>query len=77
MCKCFMFVGGAVLYLVFALPAIAVSLGPLQVHIPMLLICTTVQQGHGRRLSSAWRAAFLQLHLLGTWPSSRGVGQQV
>ncbi len=46
-------------------------------HFPMPLICTTVQQGHGRRLSSAWRATILQLHLLGTWPSSRGVTQEV
>jgi len=33
----------------------------------MLWTCTTVQQGHGPRLSSAWRAGILQLHLLGTW----------
>jgi hypothetical protein len=49
----------------------AISLGPLQVIRSMPLICTTVQQGHGRRLSSAWGTICLQLHLLGTWPSSR------
>ena len=46
-------------------------------HGPMPLICSTVQQGHGPRLSSALRAAILQLHLLGTWPSLRGVTQEV
>ena len=74
-CMCFMFVCGAALMLrVFALQVPAVSSGPLQVvFIPMPLICTTVQQGHGPRLSSAWLDFLLQLHLLGTWPSSRGV----
>jgi hypothetical protein len=37
--------------------------------------CTTVHQGHGRRLSSAWHDAVSKLHLLETWPSSRGVIQ--
>ena len=72
-CKGFMFVCDAVLFLEFALRAVAVSLGPLQVLYRMPLICTTVQQRHGRRLGSAWRALTLQLHLLGTWPSSREV----
>jgi hypothetical protein len=44
---------------------------------PMPLICTIVQQGHGRGLGSAWLALTLLLHLLGTWPSSRGVTQEV
>ena len=43
----------------------------------MPLICTTVQQGHGPRLSSAWGAVNLLPHLLGARPSLRGVGQEV
>jgi len=41
--------------------------------LPMPLICTTLQHGHGRRLVSAWRALLFQLHRLETWPSLRGV----
>jgi hypothetical protein len=37
----------------------------------MLLMCTTVQQGHGRRLSSSGFP--LQLHRSGTWLCSLGV----
>ena len=53
----------------FALRPLALSCAPLQVGFlsPLMLrTCTTVQQGRGRRLSSAWRAGFLHLHLLGT-----------
>ena len=39
----------------------------------MLWMCTTVQQGHGQRISSAWRAVVSQLHLSGTWLCSLGV----
>jgi hypothetical protein len=53
------------------------SCAPLQVRIPMLWICTTVQQGHGRRLSSALRAGILQLHRSGTWLCSLGVAHKV
>jgi hypothetical protein len=67
-----------VLVFVCALQVLAISLGSLQmIKDPVLLMCTTVYQGHGRRLSSAWRALFLQLLLLETWPSSRGVIQEV
>ncbi len=37
-------------------------------------ICTTVQQGHGRRLSSVWRAVIWQLHRSAALPYSQGVG---
>ena len=61
----------------FALRSLALSSAPLQVVVlPMLWTCTTVQQGRGRRLSSAWRAMVLQLHLLGTWLCSLGVLQE-
>ena len=43
----------------------------------MLLTCTTVQRGRGRRLGSAWRAVNLQPHRLGTWRCSLGVGHKV
>jgi hypothetical protein len=60
----------------FALRSLALSCAPLQVVSPLMLwTCTTVQQGRGRRLSSAWRASILQLHLLGTWLCSLGVKQ--
>jgi hypothetical protein len=42
---------------------------------PMLWICTVLYQDHGRRLSLAWRALALQLHLLELWLCSRGVKQ--
>ncbi len=57
----------------FALRPLLLSHAPLQVVVTMLWMCTTVQQGHGRRLSSAWRAMVLQLLLLGTWLCSLGV----
>jgi hypothetical protein len=56
----------------FALRPLAVSRAPLQVMFPMLWTCTTVQQGRGRRLSSAWRAGILQLHRSGVWLCSLG-----
>jgi hypothetical protein len=43
----------------------------------MLWTCTTVHRAHGRLRSSAWRAMDLLRHLLGTWPSSRGVMQVI
>jgi len=51
--------------LLFSLP-LPLSCAPLQMLTLMLRTCTTVQQSRGRRLSSAWRAGFLHLHLLGT-----------
>jgi hypothetical protein len=42
---------------------------------PMLWICTVLYQDHGRRLSLAWRALVLQLHLSELWLCSRGVKQ--
>ncbi len=71
-CTRFMLLVGLALLLVFALLALSISLGPLQVVGSMPLICTTVLLGHGRRLGSAWRAAIWPPLLLGTWPSSRG-----
>ena len=62
---------------VFALRPLALSCAPLQMLSLMLWTCTTVQQGCGRRLSSAWRAGILQLHLSGTWLCSPGVVQEV
>jgi hypothetical protein len=53
------------------------SCAPLQVLLRLLWIFTTVQQGHGRRLSSAWRGIILQLHLSETSLCSLGVSQQV
>jgi len=61
----------------FALRPLPLSCAPLQVLFLMLWTCTTVQQGCGRQLSSAWCATILQLHLLGTWLCSLGVKQQV
>jgi hypothetical protein len=61
----------------FALRPLPLSRAPLQVVFSMLLMCTTVHQGHGRRLSSAWRAIILQLHLLETWLCSPEVSQEV
>jgi hypothetical protein len=49
----------------------------LQTSIPMLWMCTTVQRGHGRRLSSVWRAIILQLPRSGAWLCSLGVLQEV
>ena len=43
----------------------------------MLWTCTTVHRAHGRLLSSVWRVILLRRHLLGTWPSSRGVTQVI
>ncbi len=40
---------------------------------PMSWTCTTVQQGHGRRLSSACLDISLYLHRSGTWLCSLGV----
>ena len=51
---------------VFALRPLALSCALLQVPNLMLWICTTVQQGHGQRLSSAWHANFYQPHRSGT-----------
>jgi hypothetical protein len=39
--------------------------------------CTTVHRAHGRLRSSVWRVLFLRRHLLGTWPSLRGVMQVI
>ena len=47
------------------------------VDLPMLWTCTTVHRAHGRLISSVWRAVVLRRHLLGTWPSSRGVTQVI
>jgi hypothetical protein len=44
---------------------------------PVPLICTMVHWRLGRRQSLAWRGLLLQLHRLGTWPSSREVPHQV
>ena len=43
-------------------------------HVALLmpLICTTVQQGHGRQLNSAWRAIAFQAHRSGMWFCSLG-----
>jgi hypothetical protein len=51
----------------FALMSLEVSSAPLQAVLhQMPWICTTVQQGCGRQLSSAWHAINLQLHRLET-----------
>ncbi len=66
------------LFVVYVVEEVAVSLGSLQiVDVPMLLTCTTVHRAHGRLRSSVWRAFRLQRHPLGTWPSSRGVTQVI
>jgi hypothetical protein len=43
----------------------------------MLWTCTTVHRAHGRLRSSVRHADILLRHLLGTWPSSRGVMQVI
>jgi hypothetical protein len=69
---------GACCLLCFAVEEVVVSCGSLQVvDIPMLWIFTTVHRAHGRLRSSVWRARVLLRHLLGTWPSSRGVPQVI
>ncbi len=61
-------------YGVFVLRPLAVSFAIFQVLVPpMLLTCTTVQQGHGRRLSSVLRALVLRPHRSETSPCSREV----
>jgi hypothetical protein len=66
------------LFVVFAVQEVAVSLGSLQVvDVPMLWTFTTVHRAHGRLRSSVWRAIFLLQLLLGTWPSLRGVTQVI
>ncbi len=67
-CRCFV---------VYAVQEVAVLSGSLQVQIPMLWTCTTVHRAHGRLLSSVWRDMVLLRHLLGTWPSLRGVTQVI
>ena len=68
----------AALQFLFALRPLPLTCAPLQVLLILLLwICTTVQQGHGRRLGSAWRAHFLQLHRSATWLCSLEVLQTV
>jgi hypothetical protein len=49
----------------------------MQAAFPMLWTSSTVQQGCGRRLSSAWHAVILQLHRLGSSLCSLGVGLEV
>ncbi len=44
----------------------------MQLYVGGVEMWTTVQQGHGRQLSSAWHAVLLQLHRLVTWPSLQG-----
>jgi hypothetical protein len=66
------------LFVVYSVQEVAVLLGLLKVLwipecIAMLLTCTTAHRAHGRLRSSVWRAVGLPRHLLGTWPSSRGV----
>ena len=73
---CFVFCACCGIAVMFALRPLPLSCAPLQAVIPFLLMlwmCTTVQQGHGRRLSSAWSAIVLQLHLSGTSLCSLGV----
>ncbi len=66
-------------FVVYAVQEVAVSYRSLQLlDGPMLWTFTTVHRAHGRPRSSVWRAVLLTLrHLLGTWPSSRGVGQVI
>jgi hypothetical protein len=68
---------GACCLLCFVVQEVAVSWGSLQVHIPMPWTCTTVHRAYGRLRSSVWRAGILLRHLLGAWPSSRGVTQVI
>jgi hypothetical protein len=71
---CGVFVPCALLLLVVALQKLVSSSRSLQVQqYSVLWICTIVLRVHGRLLSSAWGAIILQPHLLGQWPSSRGV----
>jgi hypothetical protein len=66
------------LFVVFAVQEVAVSLSSLQVvDVPMLWTCTMVHRAHGRLRSSVWRAIFLLQLLLGTWPSLRGVSRVI
>jgi hypothetical protein len=61
-------------FVVYAVQEVAVLRGSLQlVALPMLWTCTIIHRAHGRLRSSVWRALLLLRHLLGTWPSSRGV----
>ena len=57
-------------------PSLVASYDSLQdgTHVALLmpLICTTVQQGLGRQLSSAWRAIAFQPHRSGMWFCSLG-----
>jgi hypothetical protein len=64
---------GACCLLCFVVQEVAVSWGSLQV----LWTCTTVHRAYGRLRSSVWRAVLLLRHLLGAWPSSRGVTQVI
>jgi hypothetical protein len=61
----------------FDLRPLMFSCAPLQTDTPMRWICTTVQQGHGRRLSSVLRAVILRPHRSETSPCSREVTHQV
>ncbi len=76
-CDVCVFEACGLLFVVFAVQEVAVSWGSLQVDIPMLWTCTTVHRAHGRLRSSVWRAVVLLRHLLGTWPSSRGVTEVI
>jgi hypothetical protein len=65
-----------IIAVLFAPRPLHLSCAPLQVVVILMLwMCTTEKQGHGRRLSSAWRAILLQLYLSGTWLCSLGVSQ--
>ena len=70
---CCVFCACSGIAVMFALRPLPLSCAPLQMLFIMLWMCTTVQRGHGRRLSSVWRALGLQLHLSGTWLCSLGV----
>ena len=74
-CSVCVFEAWGLLVVVYAVQEDAVSRGSLQVvDIPMLWTCTIVHRAHGRLRSLVWRVLTLLRHLLGTWPSSRGVG---
>ena len=75
---CFVFCVWCGIAALFALRPLPLSCAPLQVMVipPLLWMCTTLQREHGRRLTSAWRANILQLHLSGTWLCSLGVTTQ-
>ncbi len=66
-----------IIMVMFPLRPCFLSCAQLQMVLLMLPMCTTVKRGHGRRLSSVWRAGFLQLHRSGTWFCSLGVKYQV